>query len=329
MEEVIKAGKRAAGLTKQLLAFSRRQVLEPTAVNINTLVTGIRPMLSRLIGEHVDLISILADDLCAVRADSGQLEQVILNLVVNARDAMPSGGRVTVETANVELDESFSQEVKVHPGEYVMLAVSDNGVGMGEVTKRRLFEPFFTTKEAGKGTGLGLATVYGIVKQSGGYIWVFSQPGQGATFKVYLPCTDLDDKTEPAIVSNEAFAAATETVLVVEDENAVRLLTRRILEQAGYRVFDAANPQQADALFERHPDQFNLVVTDVVMPGSSGPQMFERMLLLRPDLKVLYVSGYTDDTIVHQGILNPGIALLQKPFTADALNRRVRDVLDR
>jgi two-component system cell cycle sensor histidine kinase/response regulator CckA len=329
MEEVIKAGQRAAGLTKQLLAFSRKQVLEPTSVNINTLVSGIRPMLSRLIGEHVDLVSILEAELCAVRADQGQLEQVIMNLIVNARDAMPSGGRITVETANVELDGSFSLDVAVHPGRYAMLAVSDDGVGMDEETKRRLFEPFFTTKKPGKGTGLGLATVYGIVKQSGGYIWVFSEPGQGATFKLYLPCAEPDDTMEKAIVTIEAVPAATETVLIVEDEDAVRLLTRRILEQAGYRVFDAPNPHQAELLFERHQNLFKLVVTDVVMPGSSGPQMFDRMLLLRPDLKVLYVSGYTDDTIVHQGILNPGIALLQKPFTADALNRRVREVLDR
>jgi two-component system cell cycle sensor histidine kinase/response regulator CckA len=254
---------------------------------------------------------------------------VIMNLIVNARDAMPSGGRITVETANVELDGSFSLDVAVHPGRYVMLAVSDDGVGMGEETKRRLFEPFFTTKKPGKGTGLGLATVYGIVKQSGGYIWVFSEPGQGATFKLYLPCTERTETTENAIVPVDAVPPATETVLIVEDEDAVRLLTRRILEHAGYRVFDAPNPQQAEVLFDRHKSLFNLVVTDVVMPGSSGPQMFDRLLLTRPDLKVLYVSGYTDDTIVHQGILNPGISLLQKPFTADALNRRVREVLDR
>jgi len=329
LEQVIKAGQRAAALTRQLLAFSRKQVLQPIAVDLNALVTGIRPMLSRLIGEHMELVPILIANPCTVRADPGQLEQVLMNLVVNARDAMPSGGRVTVETANVDLDQSYSPEVAVHPGSYVMLAVGDNGVGMGEETKRRLFEPFFTTKEAGKGTGLGLATVYGIVKQSGGYIWVFSEPGQGATFKVYLPCTDRNDAVETLVVSDGATAAATETVLVVEDEDAVRLLTRRILERAGYRVFDAANPQDAEALFERHKDLFNLLVTDVVMPGSSGPQLFERLALQHPDLRVLYVSGYTDDTIVHQGKLNPGIALLQKPFTPDALNRRVREVLDR
>jgi two-component system cell cycle sensor histidine kinase/response regulator CckA len=302
--------------------------LQPTTVHLNTLVTGIRPMLSRLIGEHVSLVPILAANLCAVRADPGQLEQVIMNLVVNARDAMPSGGRVTVETANVELDESFRQDVAVRPGLYVMLAVSDNGVGMDEGTKSRLFEPFFTTKDTGKGTGLGLATVYGIVKQSGGYIWVYSELGHGATFKVYLPCTDQEEAVEKPGIS-EAIAAATETVLVVEDEDAVRLLTSRILQQAGYRVFDASNPQQAEVLFDQHKDLFTLLITDVVMPGSSGPQLFERLARLRPDLKVLYVSGYTNETIMHQGKLDPGIVLLQKPFTADALNRRVREVLSR
>jgi PAS domain S-box-containing protein len=328
LEEVIKAGQRAAALTRQLLAFSRRQVLQPSAVDLNGLVTGMRQMLSRLIGEHVDLVPILAPDLGAVRADPGQLEQVLMNLVVNARDAMPSGGRLAIETANVELDESFMQDVVIHPGSYVMLAVSDSGIGMDEATKQQLFEPFFTTKDPGKGTGLGLATVYGIVKQSGGYIWVFSEPGKGATFKVYLPRASGDIEVEKSTVSEE-MAVGTETVLIVEDEEAVRLLTRRILEEAGYRVFDAANPEQAEALFAQNRNLFNLLVTDVIMPGSSGPKLFERLAQLRPDLKVLYVSGYTDDTIVHQGQLDPGVALLQKPFTADALNRRIREVLDR
>jgi len=329
MEEVIKAGQRAAALTRQLLAFSRKQVLQPTAVELNALVTGMRQMLSRLIGEHINLVPILAPDLGAVRADPGQLEQVLMNLVINARDAMPSGGRVVVETANVELDDSsVMQHGAVRPGSYVMLAVSDSGIGMTEETKQRLFEPFFTTKGPGKGTGLGLATVFGIAKQSGGHIWVDSELGQGATFKVYLPRTAGDAEVETRIVSSEAMAAGTETVLVVEDEDAVRLLTRRVLEQAGYRVFDAPNPQQAEALFDQHMNLFNLLVTDVIMPGSSGPQLFERLARQRPDLKVLYVSGYVGDTITQQGQLRPGVELLQKPFTADALNRRVRQVLD-
>jgi len=329
MEEVLKAGQRAAVLTRQLLAFSRKQVLQPTSVDLNALVMGIRQMLARLIGETVDLVPILAPDLGTVRADAGQLEQVLMNLVLNARDAMPSGGRLAVETANVELDASFMQDVTIHPGSYVLLAVSDNGIGMNEATKQRLFEPFFTTKEHGKGTGLGLATVYGIVKQTGGYIWVFSEPGKGATFKIYLPRVSGDGKVPDAVVVEEEMPAGTETVLLVEDEEAVRLLTRRILERAGYRVFDAANAEQAEALFERHGSVFNLLVTDVIMPGASGPRLFERLARQRPDLKVLYVSGYTGDTIVHQGELAPGVEFLRKPFTADALNRRVREVLDR
>jgi len=304
-------------------------VLQPTSVDLNALVMGIRQMLARLIGETVDLVPILAPDLGTVRADAGQLEQVLMNLVLNARDAMPSGGRLAVETANVELDASFMQDVTIHPGSYVLLAVSDNGIGMNEATKQRLFEPFFTTKEHGKGTGLGLATVYGIVKQTGGYIWVYSEPGKGATFKIYLPRVSGDGKVPDSVVVEEEMPAGTETVLLVEDEEAVRLLTRRILERAGYRVFDAANAEQAEALFERHGSVFNLLVTDVIMPGASGPRLFERLARQRPDLKVLYVSGYTGDTIVHQGELAPGVEFLRKPFTADALNRRVREVLDR
>jgi CheY-like chemotaxis protein len=289
-----------------------------------------RQMLSRLIGEHVDLVPILAPHLGAVRADPGQLEQVLMNLVVNARDAMPSGGRLAIETANVQLDDSSAmQRGVVPPGSYVMLAVSDSGIGMNDATKRRLFEPFFTTKEQGKGTGLGLATVYGIVKQSGGSIWVYSEPGKGATFKVYLPRVDGGGEVETRTVRDEAKAGGTETVLVVEDEEAVRVLTSRILKEAGYRVFDAQNPHQAEALFEEHGHLFDLLVTDVIMPGSSGPALFERLARRRPDLRVLYVSGYTDDTITQPGHLTPGIQFLQKPFTADALNRRVRETLDR
>ncbi len=329
MEEVIKAGQRAATLTRQLLAFSRKQVLRPTDVDLNGLVTGMRQMLARLIGEHVDLVPILAPDLGAVRADQGQLEQVLMNLVVNGRDAMTSGGRLTVETANVELDESFMQDVVIHPGPYVMLAVSDNGMGMSEATRQRLFEPFFTTKDPGKGTGLGLATVYGIVKQSGGYVWVFSELGKGATFKVYLPRVDVAGRVEIASSVAEPSAVGTETVLVVEDQDAVRLLTCRILERAGYRVFEAPNPEQAKALFTKNGTHVSLLVTDVIMPGSSGPKLFEHLSKQQPDLKVLFVSGYTDDTIAHQGELDPGVEFLQKPYTADALNRRVREVLDR
>jgi PAS domain S-box-containing protein len=328
MEEVILAGERAVALTGQLLAFSRKQVLQPSIVDLNSLVTGVRQLLSRLIGEHVELVSVLAPDLDAVRADAGQLEQVLMNLAVNARDAMPSGGRLAIETANVELDQSFMRDVLIHPGPYVMLAVSDTGIGMSEETKRRLFEPFFTTKEQGKGTGLGLATVYGIVKQSGGYIWVYSEAGKGTAFKVYLPRANRGGEVHQRTTTAEAVTPATETVLIVEDEDAVRVLTRRILEKAGYQVFDAQNAQQAEALFEQHRELVHVLVTDVVMPGGSGPQLFTRLAQLCPRLKVLYVSGYTDDTIVHHGQLDPDVELLQKPFTADALNRRIRKVLD-
>jgi two-component system cell cycle sensor histidine kinase/response regulator CckA len=327
MDEVIKAGQRAAGLTRQLLAFSRKQVLQPTKLDLNALVTGMHPMLSRLIGEQVELISSLAPDLSSVRADPGQIEQVLMNLVVNARDAMPSGGRLTIQTGNVELDQSFLHDVVVRPGPYVMLAVSDNGVGMTEATKSRLFEPFFTTKEPGKGTGLGLATVYGIVKQSGGFVWVYTELGKGTSFKVYLSRADDTDIVEP-VAADPRPTAGTETVLVVEDEDAVRLLTRRVLEDANYRVFDAPNPEKAEQLFHQHPNEFQVLVTDVIMPGSTGPELFERLVREQPSLKVLYVSGYTDTTIIKDGEMDPTIELLQKPFSANALRRRVREVLD-
>ncbi len=328
MEEVIKAGERAAGLTRQLLAFSRKQVLQPTRLDLNALITGMHPMLSRLIGEQVELVPSLAPELSNVRADPGQLEQVLMNLVVNARDAMPSGGRLMIQTANVELDGSFMQDVKIHPGPYVMLAVSDTGDGMTEATKSRLFEPFFTTKGPGKGTGLGLATVYGIVKQSGGYVWVFSDLGKGTSFKVYLPRSEEDAQVAKPPSPDDTPCVGTETILVVEDEEAVRLLTRRILEEARYRVFDAPNPQQAEELFGRHPNTFNLLLTDVVMPGSSGPKLFERLVHRQSNLRVLYLSGYTDPTMVDGGQLDPGVPLLQKPFAANALKRKVREVLD-
>ena len=318
MDEVVKAGQRAAGLTRQLLAFSRKQVLQPTRLDLNALVTGMHPMLSRLIGEQVELVPSLAADLAPVRADPGQLEQVLMNLVVNARDAMPSGGRLTIDTANVELDQSFAHDVVIHPGPYVMLSVSDTGVGMTEATKSRLFEPFFTTKEAGKGTGLGLATVYGIVKQSGGYVWVYSELGKGTSFKVYLPRADESrEPVDPTVVVDHAAAVGTETVLVVEDEDAVRLLTRRVLEEANYRVFDAPNPQQAEAVFDANPNVFSLLVTDVIMPGSTGPKLFAALVRRQPNLKVLYVSGYTDTAIIDGGQIDPAIDLLQKPFSAE------------
>jgi PAS domain S-box-containing protein len=328
MDEIVKAGERAAGLTRQLLAFSRKQVLQPTRLDLNGLVTGVHKMLSRLIGEQIELVPSLAPDLHAVRADPGQIEQVLMNLAVNARDAMPSGGRLTIQTANVDLDQSFFHEAVVPPGPYVMLAVSDTGVGMTEDTKRRLFEPFFTTKEAGRGTGLGLATVYGIVKQSGGFVWVYTELGKGTAFKVYLPRAKDVGEVMEQVTPDRAPATGTETILVVEDEAAVRLLTCRILEDANYRVFDAPDPQQAEALFDRRPDEFHVLVTDVIMPGSTGPQLFERLVHRQPNLKVLYVSGYTDTAINEHSHMDPAVGLLRKPFSANELKRRVREVLD-
>ena len=329
MEEIIKAGDRAAGLTRQLLAFSRKQVLQPTAVDLNALVTGMRQMLSRLIGEHVELISKLPTKPCMARADAGQLEQVLMNLVVNARDAMATGGTLTIETSEVEIDRSFTHNAAVTPGSYVMLAVSDTGMGMEDATKQRLFEPFFTTKEQGKGTGLGLATVYGIVKQSGGFVWVYSELGKGSTFKVYLPCAKPGDAVAPEDAAPTMVLVGTESVLLVEDDEAVRLLTRTILERSGYKVASASTPKEAEALSASPANDYDILVTDVIMPGLSGPNLYEKLVRQRPDLRVLYVSGYTDDTIVHQGQLKPGVEFLQKPFTAEALNRRVREVLDR
>jgi CheY-like chemotaxis protein len=329
MEQVVKAGQRAAALTGQLLAFSRKQVLQPTAVDLNALVADLRPMLGRLIGEQIDLVSILAPDLRTVRADRGQIEQVLMNLAVNARDAMPAGGRLALETANVNLDGTFLKDGPVRPGAYVLLAVTDSGIGMNAVTMERLFEPFFTTKNRGQGTGLGLATVYGIVKQSGGYIWVQSEPDRGATFKVYLPCAEREDPVEPGPVSHTAAAGGTEKVLLVEDEDAVRFLTRAILETAGYAVTVASHAQGAEALFDEDPSRFQLLVTDVIMPGLTGPELFCRLKERRPELKVVYVSGYTGDAILQQGPLIAAAGFLQKPFTADALKRRVRDILDR
>ncbi len=329
MEEVVKAGKRAAALTRQLLAFCRKQILQPTAVDLNALVTGIRPMLSRIIGEHVDLVAALAPDLGVVRADHGQLEQVLVNLVVNARDAMPAGGRLTVETANVVLDQSFMKEVVIQPGRYVMLAVTDSGTGMSEQTKLRLFEPFFTTKEQGKGTGLGLATVYGIVKQSGGYVWVYSEPGKGSAFKVYLPLADPGVAVEAQAATPSAPVLGTETVLLVEDDDAVRALMATMLQRTGYLVLEAASPALAEAILLEHSASIDLLVADVIMPGGTGPSLYQRLSALHPELKALFVSGYTNDTVVHQGQLMPGYDFLQKPFTADTLNSRVRQALAR
>ncbi|PYO28479.1 MAG: hybrid sensor histidine kinase/response regulator [Gemmatimonadetes bacterium] len=327
--QIRKAAEGAAALTRQLLAFSRQQVLEPKVLDLKATVAGTEKLLQRLIGEDVQLATALAPDLGAVKADPIQLEQIIINLAVNARDAMSAGGRLTIEAANVEMDEVYVRShAPARPGRYVMLALSDTGIGMDEQTKARIFEPFFTTKESGKGTGLGLATVYGIVKQAGGFIWVYSEPGRGTSFKVYLP--RVDEAAEPAVArpaTTEPRRGA-ETVLVVEDAASVRMVTRQVLERYGYTVLEAPNGETALRLAAKHHGPIQLLLTDVVMPGLSGRQLAEQLSRLRPEMKVLYVSGYADNAIVHHGILDSGVAYLQKPFTPESLARRARDVLD-
>jgi signal transduction histidine kinase/ActR/RegA family two-component response regulator len=325
--ECIAAGQRAARLTHQLLAFSRKQIIAPTVVELNTIVAEMDRMLRRLIGENIEFGTVLRSDLGRIKVDPGQIEQVIVNLVINARDAMPAGGRLTIETANVELDESYvRRHVGTAIGPHVMLAVSDTGIGMDDFTKTRVFEPFFTTKEQGKGTGLGLATVYGIVKQSGGSIWVYSEPGRGSTFKIYFP--RVHDPLTPRVAEPIAPAVGHETILLVEDDASLRGLVKLTLADAGFRVLDCADPREALRLVADRRDPIGLVLTDVVMPGMSGKQMSDALHRSRSDLKVLFMSGYTDNGIAHQGILDAGVAFLQKPFTPAQLRRRVRDVLD-
>jgi PAS domain S-box-containing protein len=328
VQEILDAGERASSLTRQLLAFSRNQILVPKVINFNQIVRDMERLLKRLIGEDIELVSSLAPNLDPIKADPGQLEQVIMNLAVNARDAMPDGGKLTLETSNVQLDAAYARShISVTPGPYVMLAVSDNGVGMDPETQAHLFEPFFTTKEKGKGTGLGLATVYGIVKQSGGNVWVYSEAGQGTTFKIYFPrVQDSLDKASQAVPL--PMARGTETLLLVEDEAAVRKLASSILRSNGYTVLEAGNGREALDLVASHSKSIDLLVTDVVMPGMSGRDLSKRMLEIRPGLPVLYLSGYTSNAIVHHGVLDSGVNFLQKPFTPEGLVRKVREVLD-
>ena len=330
-EEIRNAGMRAAELTRQLLAFSRRQVLAPKVLELNAVVTNMQRMLQRLLGEDVELATALDPAAGAVSADPGQLEQVLLNLAVNARDAMPSGGRLGVATSRLTLaEEHIERRHRMPAGDYACLAVTDTGVGMDEGTQAHLFEPFFTTKEVGKGTGLGLATVYGIVKQSGGYVWVYSEPGRGTTVKVYLPRVAGEAAAAPlAAPSLAEVRGGDETVLLVEDATPVRTMARRGLEGRGYLVLDASDGPAALELSARHAGRIDLLVTDVVMPGMSGRELAERLAPHRPSMKVLYTSGYTDDTMVRQGVLTAGVAFLQKPFVPDTLARKVREVLDR
>jgi signal transduction histidine kinase len=328
-ELIEKTAERAAALTRQLLAFSRQQVLQPRVLDLNAGVSGLAPMLQRLIGEDIEFVVVAASDLGRVKADPSQIEQVIVNLAVNARDAMLQGGRLTIETANAEVDEGDERRlVGVPPGRYVLLAVSDTGHGMDAATQARIFEPFFTTKEKGKGTGLGLATVYGVAQQSGGHIWVDSEPGQGATFKLYLPRVNEAVETEaarpPAVVGERG----SETILLAEDDEEVRAVAGETLEAAGYVVLPAANATEILGLTADGSRRIHLLVTDVVMPQVSGRELAERLAAAYQDLRVLYISGYTDDAIVRHGVLEEGTAFLQKPFTPEALLRKVREVLD-
>jgi two-component system cell cycle sensor histidine kinase/response regulator CckA len=329
LQEIQSAGERAAALTRQLLAFSRRQMLQPQIVDVNALVKQLEKLLRRIISEDVELVTALSPNLLPVKIDPASLEQILVNLAVNARDAMPVGGRLTIETALVNLDNTFTvTHIPMQPGQYVMLAVSDTGQGMDPATCERIFEPFFTTKEQGKGSGLGLATVYGMVKQSGGTIWVYSAPGHGSVFKVYLPPTGLQPAPPPVDRRRESEAVrGSETVLLVEDEDAVRSLAREVLLRHGYVVLEARHGLDALRVAERHTDVAHLMVTDLVMPHMSGRELAERLGTVRPNMKVLFISGYTDHALM-QRELTPGSAFLQKPFTSEALARKVRSILD-
>jgi two-component system, cell cycle sensor histidine kinase and response regulator CckA len=328
IEQIQKAGDRAALLTRQLLAFSRKQVLQPKVLDLNAVVAGAEKLLQRLIGENIELLAVLSPELCRVKADPGQIEQIIMNLAVNARDAMPAGGKLTIETSNVEFDkDSAALHPSTLPGLHAMLAVTDTGCGMDAKTKAHIFEPFFTTKEFGKGTGLGLSTVYGIVKQSGGSVWVYTELGIGTTFKIYLPCVDAALEIESPNDKVESVVVGSQTILIVEDDAALLQITHRSLEKLGYVILAARNPQEAIEISESHTGPIHLMVTDVVLPGMSGAKLASHLSAPRPEMKVLYVSGYTDDTIFRHGVLERGLVFLQKPFSPRTLARKVGEAL--
>jgi two-component system cell cycle sensor histidine kinase/response regulator CckA len=329
LTEIRNAGERAAELTRQLLALSRKQLLQPRIFLLNSLIVDGAKTLQRLLGEDIQLVTILDPNLGQVKADPGQMNQVILNVAINARDAMPQGGTLTLETKNVVLDESYAHmHLSLAPGAYVMLGISDTGHGMDTATLSRVFEPFFTTKELGRGTGLGLSTVYGIVKQSGGSIWVYSEPGHGTTFKIYLPRVDEPISQPEDQAAEVGHLRGSETILVVEDEESVRKLTSEALRKYGYEIIEAANAGEALLACERREGSLPLMITDVVMPQMSGRELADRLHVLRPEMKVLYMSGYTDDAIVRHGLLSPTVFFLQKPFTPSVLAQKVRQVLD-
>jgi len=327
--QIRSAAERAAGITRQLLAFSRKQVLSPRVINLNDIVLNLDSLLRRLIGEDIEVLTVPAKDLGTVKTDPGQIEQVIMNLALNSRDAMPHGGKLTLETSNAVLDETYAREHQpVEPGRYVMLAVSDTGTGMSPETLTRIFEPFYTTKEVGKGTGLGLSMVYGIVKQSGGYIWVYSEPNRGTSFKIYFPRVDQPAEEAGGEKQTVGLLRGTETILLVEDDPQLRQLTTSVLSHCGYKVLAAATPDEGLAICEANHRDIRLLVTDVVMPRMNGRQLAERIQKMCPKIRILYISGYTDNAIVHYGVLDPGLWFLAKPFTLSALIAKVREVLD-
>ncbi len=327
--QIKSAAERAAGITRQLLAFSRKQVLSPRVINLNDTMMNLDSLLRRLIGEDIEVLTVPANDVGLVKADPGQIEQVIMNLALNARDAMPHGGKMTLETANAQLDQGYASEHQpIAPGHYVMLAVSDTGLGMSPEVQARIFEPFFTTKEVGKGTGLGLSTVYGIVKQSGGYIWVYSEPKRGTTFKIYFPCVDQVAETPDADKRPSNALRGTETILLVEDDSQLRQLSSSVLSHCGYEVLVANGPEEGLAMCKDNHRDIRLLITDVVMPGMNGRQLAEQIQGVSPKTRVLYISGYTNNGIVHYGVLDEGLWFLAKPFTLSALVGKVREVLD-
>jgi signal transduction histidine kinase len=328
LQEIHDAGVRASELTRQLLALGRRQHLQVVPCNLNQILVGLEKMLRRILGADVEFSLILSPGLNLTLVDPGQIEQVVMNLLVNARDAMPQGGKLTVETTNVDLSDDYAeQHLGVTPGPHVMLAVSDTGIGMDRATQARIYEPFFTTKEQGKGTGLGLAMVFGIVKQSGGHIWLYSEPGQGTTFKLYFPSASVAHGPHDISPPSPPIERATETILLVEDDAQVRALVRGILQKNGYHVLEAQSGGDALLLCEQHDAAIHLLLTDVVMPRMSGRQLADRLRLVRPSLRVLYTSGYTDASMVARGVLEPGVAYLPKPITPLALLRKLREVL--
>ncbi len=330
VDEILKAGKRAASLTRQLLAFSRQQVLDPKVLDLNGVVSDMEKMLRRMIGEDIELSTVLVPELGRLKADQGQLEQVVMNLVVNARDAMPQGGKLLIETQNMIMDEAFVRRYPypVQPGPYVLLTVTDSGIGMDAETKARAFEPFFTTKEKGKGTGLGLSTVYGVVKQSGGYIDIYSAPGAGTTFKIYLP--RVDEAIHAELPSRAATSfTGNETILLAEDETSLRTLTRNTLELCGYKVLEAKDGVEALEVADAHDGTIDLLLTDMVMPGMGGRALAQELTRRRPEVRLAYMSGYTGQAVGSQGPIDPGSVFLLKPFTREMLTRKIREALDR